>query len=298
MYFLQMNNSRKHLRWLLPCLLAVYFQLVCFVSCNKSSAAVATNLLFDSLPDAKTLNPLVNEISGIADSKSNPGYLWGQEDSGNPPQLYLINHNGTVLKTVYLKGVTNRDWEDMALSGNEIYIAETGDNNQLYSEYNFYRFPEPLSTTDTVTAITNIRFAYPDGSHDSEAFLVDPVSKDIYIITKRDNPSRIYKLTYPYSSALNIATALGSLTHTGVVSSTISQDGTEIIVKTYTAIYYYKKSAGETIEQALKKTYTTLPYKTEPQGEAVAFANDNSGFYTLSEKGFATAVNLYFYSRK
>jgi hypothetical protein len=63
-------------------------------------------------------------------------------------------------------------------------------------------------------------------------------------------------------------------------------------------LFYYKRQAGKTIEQALKGTYISLTYLLEPQGEAVTFASDGSGFYTASEKGFATWVNLYFYKRK
>lgn len=278
---------------------ATYFQLVSFSSCSKSAPAIETGLLFDSLPTGKTLSPMISEISGIADSKMNPGYLWGEEDSGNPPQIYLISHDGTVAKKIYIKGATNRDWEDMALSANDIYIAETGDNDLSQSEYVFYKFPEPSATTDTIRVVENIRFKYPDGSHDAEAFLVDAASKDIYIITKRDNVSKIYKLAYPYSTtSLNTVTEAGSLPYSGVVSAAIAPNGKEIIIKTYPALFYYKKSDGETIAQALQKNYTILPYKFEPQGEAIGFANDNSGFYTLSEKGFGSSVNLYFYKRK
>lgn len=278
-----------------------FFKLVLIVAafvfchCRKTSSS-ATTLIFDSIPTSKPLNPIVNEISGIADSKINPGFLWGQEDSGTPPQLYLINHDGTVAKTIPLKGATNRDWEDMALFDNDIYIAETGDNNQTYTEYRFYKFPEPASATDTIRNIETINFTYPDGSHDAEAFLIDPATKNIYIITKRDNPSRIYKLSYPYGS-LNVVTYVGSLSYNGVVSAAMSPDGKEIIVKNYTGLFYYKHSSTRSIEQTLQTSYTKLPYKLEPQGEAISFASNGTGFYTLSEKGFASAVNLYFYKR-
>jgi hypothetical protein len=115
-----------------------------------------------------------------------------QEDGGNPPQLILLNHSGTVQKTVYIKGAVNRDWEDMGLAGTDIYIADIGDNNSVYQEYTFYKFPEPFSSVDTISNFETIRFRYPDRPHDAEAFLVDPSTNDIYIITKRDSSSRIY----------------------------------------------------------------------------------------------------------
>ncbi|MGZ3845209.1 MAG: hypothetical protein ACXVBH_04095 [Flavisolibacter sp.] len=262
--------------------------------CQKKNISSTPKALFDSVPVVRQVTPLLEEISGIADSKINPGYIWGEEDSGNPNQVYLLNHNGTVAKTVYLKGIINRDWEDMALADDTIYIAETGDNAQVYSAYHFYKFAEPSLQTDTVTNIQTINFTYPDGSHDAEAFVVDE-SKNIYIITKRDNPSRIYKLTFPYQ-ANNIVTPVGTLPYSGVVSAALNKN--EIIVKTYPTLYYYKRQSGDAIPATLKKQSPTLPYQIEPQGEAVGFAIDGSGYYTISEKGFATWVNIYFYKRK
>jgi hypothetical protein len=275
------------------------FYALLLLACNKELPSSGTTLVFDSIPVIKPVIPIINEASGIADSKINSGYLWVEEDSGNPPQLYLLGHDGKVLKTVYIKGAINRDWEDMAIANDTIYVADIGDNNEVFPDYSIYQFAEPSSSTDTITSFNTIRFMYPDGSHDAEAFLVDTYTKDIYIITKRDDPSKIYKLSFPYSiTSVNTAVLVGSLTYPGVVSAAISQSGKEIIIKTYTALYYYTRSSGEVIEQALNKNYTILPYIPEPQGEAITFAANSSGFFTLSEKGFASSVNLYFYPRK
>lgn len=254
---------------------------------------------FNKVPVAITLSPGIDETSGMADSKINKGYLWVHEDSGNPTQMYLLGHNAKIAKTVYLKGIINRDWEDMALAGNNIYLADIGDNNLAYTSYNIYQFPEPAPATDTVKSFTTIRFQYPDGSHDAEALLVDPKSKDMYIITKQDNPSRIYKLTFPYAATtINTATLIGELSYKGVVSAALSPDNKEIIIKTYPNLHLYYRPAGVSIAQALLQKSTSISYTVEPQGEAITFANDNAGFFTLSEKRTANAVNLYFYKRR
>jgi hypothetical protein len=274
-----------------------FLVLICFLQCQKDVVASATSsVTYDSVPLIMKLTPQVNSISGIADSKINSGFLWAQEDSGNPPKLHLIKHDGSLVKSIYLKGISNRDWEDMTIANNDIYLAETGDNGQSFTEYKFFIFPEPASSVDTVTGIKTVKFSYPDGSHDSEAFLVDPSSKDIYIITKRDNPSKIYRLPYPYVQTT--VSFVGDLPYTGVVGAAISPDGNDVVIKTYIGLLNYKKKAGETIIQTLKKSYTKLPYTLEPQGEAVTFAQNNSGYFTLSEKGFGNTVNLFFYKRK
>lgn len=275
----------------------IFSLLFSFFCCCTKNPLSKQDLIYDTVPVVHPLTPLLAEISGIADSKQVPGFLWAEQDGGNSPSIYLISHDAKITKTVHLKNAVNRDWEDMALAGNDIYIGDIGDNNAAYPNYTIYKFPEPV-TVDTVTNTEAIRFQYPDGSHDAEAFLVDAATKDIFIITKRDNPSKIYKLSYPYNGGMNTLAAVGSLAYGGVVSAALSTDGKEIIVKTYTALYRYTRSGSESLEKTLQQAGKTLYYKIEPQGEAVAFAADNSGFYTLSEKGMSATVNLYFYKRK
>jgi hypothetical protein len=89
-----------------------------------------------------------------------------------------------------------------------------------------------------------------------------------------------------------------TLPYGGGVSACLSADGRELLVKTYPAILHYAIATQQSIVQALGKAYTTIPYKMEPLGEAVTFAVDNKGYYTLSEKGFSNSVNLYYYKRK
>ncbi len=273
--------------------------LVSITSCQKPiTDPNSTKPLFDSIPSATLVTPIINEASGIADSKKNSGYLWVEEDSGNPPQLTLLKHNGMVQKTVYLKGASNRDWEDIILSGGNLYVGDIGDNNATYPDYTFYIFTEPDLSVDTITSFQKIQFRYPDGSHDAEAFLVEPSTGSIYIITKRDNPSRVYKLTAPFSTTgINTVTLAGSLNYNGVVSAALSPDAKELILKTYFSLNYYSLASGEKLEDALQKAFTTIPYKIEPQGEAVCFAVNNSGYFTLSERFMAPAVQLYFYKR-
>ena len=274
----------------------ILFIVFLSISCKKNKEKEET-ALFESTPVSMPLVPVLDEISGIADSKINPGYLWGHEDSGSPAVIYLIGHDGNVLKSIFLKDATNRDWEDMVLAGGQIYLAETGDNSQVFTDYLIYKFPEPAQTADTVKNIQTVRFSYPDGPHDAEALLVDSATMDIFILTKNDNPSRIYKLTWPYGTT-NIALPAGTLDYSGVVSASLASGGVEILVKTYGALYHYKRKSGQNIAQTLQNVYTQVQYVAEPQGEAIGFAADNSGFFTLSEKGAAGFVNLNFYKRR
>lgn len=246
---------------------------------------------------------IIDEASGLADSHANPGFLWVNEDSQRPTDIHLLEHNGQYKKKVFIKNVTNRDWEEIALADGPVagkkylYIAETGDNDHVYTEYSFYRFEEPVASVDTVFQTDVIRFKYADGSHDSEAFFVDPSTKDIYLITKREAKSRVYKLAYPQSaSSVNTASFVAELPYNMVTAASYSSQG-ELLIKNYSEVYYYKRGVGLSVPDMLNPGIIKLTYAPEPQGEAIAFADDNSGFFTLSEKSFAPKVSLIFYKR-
>jgi hypothetical protein len=284
--------------------------LLIFVGCSKSNPqynpAPPPGEPFSAEPLAYVLTRPLSEASGIADSKTIPDHLWVIEDSGNPAKLFLIKHEGFVTDSFMLEGAVNRDWEDVAVGkgpDNELsylYIGDIGDNNLVHSSYTIYRVPEPNTFSDVITNYDSIKFTYPDGSHDAEAFMIDDNTKDIFVITKRDALSKIYRIPYPQDTEnMNQAEFVANLNYTGVVSATLSLAGTELITKTYTQLFYYKRTAKEGLNVTLAKVPTdTLSYQLEAQGEAVAIANDNSGFFTLSEKGMGEGIpNLVFYRR-
>lgn len=284
--------------------------LLFFISCNKSTPQLnpitPADDRFLNVPLNYVLTRSIPEASGIADSKTFDDHLWVLEDSGNPARLFLLKHEGFVTDSFLLEGAVNRDWEDIAIGKgpddelNYLYIGDIGDNELKYSDYKIYRVPEPANFADLITGYDSIKFAYPDGSHDAEAFLVDNASKDIYVITKRDLFSKIYRLPYPQDTQnMNQAEFVADLPFTGIVSASLSLGGTELMLKTYTQLFYYTRTANEGLDVTFAKNPTdTLAYQLEPQGEAVAFANNNSGFFTLSEKGMSDEFpNLLFYRR-
>ncbi|MEO6917043.1 MAG: hypothetical protein ABI151_16680 [Chitinophagaceae bacterium] len=277
------------------------------VSCVNSAPVLSINLPFESQPESSPLSPgLIDEASGIAESRTGKGFLWVEQDSGNPPEIYRLGKDAVLINKVTLKGIHNRDWEDLVISKgpkngiNYLYLAETGDNISAHNAYSIFRFPEPADDIDTVSSFDIIRFQYPDAAHDAEAILVDHETKDIYIITKRDAKSRIYKMKYPQDLVNNNqAEMVGELPFNFVVSAALSADSKEIILKTYTKLYYWRKSASEKIEETLSNPALVLGYQSEPQGEAICFSGSGAGFFTLGEKPFTvSSVQLNYYKRR
>jgi len=56
----------------------------------------------------------INEASGIASSLKYPGLLYTHNDSGGEAAVYVLNQIGLMPAKIILKGIENRDWEDIA----------------------------------------------------------------------------------------------------------------------------------------------------------------------------------------
>jgi hypothetical protein len=262
---------------------------------------------FSSEPTATPITPgQIDEASGMVDSRSMPGNLWVQEDSGNPAQLVLLGYDGSIKGRVNVPTYANRDWEELSIGPgpqdgiNYLYIGDIGDNNSQNVISQIYRMPEPANLQTPITQIERINFRYPDGPRDAEAMFVDPQTKDIFIVTKRENNSRLYRLPYPQNiNEVAVAESLGELQLTFATGAAISPDGTEILVRTYTQIFYWKRNAGQTVADAMQRNSNRqLPYRLEPQGEAICFDKEAKGYFTLSEKRGDATVNLYYYARQ
>jgi hypothetical protein len=78
----------------------------------------------------------------------------------------------------------------------------------------------------------------------------------------------------------------------------ISSDGKEILIKNLDTVYYLKLQEGETILDALAREGRKLPYTREPQGEAIAWMRDGTGYLTVSEARDNITPKIYLYKRQ
>jgi hypothetical protein len=256
---------------------------------------------------AELTSKKLSEVSGIAASINHKGYLWAHNDSQNGTEVYLINQKLKIVMTCKLVGVENRDWEDIAVGpGPEdgksyIYVGEIGDNNSKYRFKRVFRFEEPTNIKDGVTNITDfdtISFRLPT-KKDAETLMIDPITKNLYIISKREEPVFVYELKYPYSTSDTLhANEVMSLPLTQIVSGDISADGKQVLLKNYEYVYYWPNPHGKPLLELLRERPEDVPYEEEAQGESITWARDGTGFYTLGEQTSTMDTYLYFYARK
>ncbi len=244
------------------------------------------------------------ELSGIAFSSLHPGVYYGHTDSGGEAAVYIFNSDGEELGRIDLKDTKNRDWEDMAVGPGPngksyIYIGDIGDNASVHKEVFIYRIPEPEKLQpESEVKPEKIELTYPGGARDAETLMVDPVSADIYIVSKRDKKNNIYCLPAArFDDQEAELEKVGELPFTSAVAGDISADGNQILIKSYLNVYYWIKKPGESILQALLREPVLLNYNPEPQGEAIGFQPDGKAYFTISEKRFDINPVLYRYDK-
>ena len=259
----------------------------------------------------------IDEASGIVASRKNENVFWVHNDSGDNNRIYAFNHEGTHLGVYYLDGCSARDWEDMATGPGPtdeeyyLYIGEIGDNDAEYNQKYIYRVIEPIvdseqsPVTETIYGAEIINYQYPDGNRDAETLMVDPLTKDIYIISKREDPVNISRLAYPQSMTetvtpefmmdIDFYPEINNGSSQYIVAGDISVDGLEILVKSYLDIFYFSRNPDQTIMDAFNQGFVTVPYISEVQGEAIAWHPQGFGYFTTSEEKYNTEARLYFY---
>ena len=84
---------------------------------------------------------LLNEVSGIEQSPNSES-IWMINDSGNKPQLFLVNLEGTIEGVIDINA-KNRDWEDLTLDleGN-LYIGNFGNNGNASKKLSILKIPK------------------------------------------------------------------------------------------------------------------------------------------------------------
>lgn len=306
LFFLSCDNSDEALDQTPTFFEAVYDN-------NMNSLAIDNSLFEGAFVEGEVDFSQIDEASGLAVSRHNKDYLWTHNDSGDLNRIFLLHKDGTYQGSFRLLGTGNRDWEDMAIASgpdaslNYLYIADIGDNDAKYNVKHIYRLPEPsleLANNQVqwveLEGAERISFVYPEGKKmDAETLFVDPLTLDIYIVTKREFPVTVYRLAYPQSTTeTTVAEKYGTLPFTMATGGDISTSGEEIVIKTKERIFMWKRTLNESIADAFMREPIRLPYLPEPQGEAIAFDKDDATYYTLSETRGGIAPKVYSYTRK
>lgn len=252
-------------------------------------------------------NPSINESSGLAASRANPGIYWTHNDSGDGPFIYAFDATGESRGVFRVAGAQARDWEDMAIGPGPqrgqsyLYIGDIGNNEESRTELVVYRVAEPtLTAADKTSSKSNprttataeaIRLRYPDRKSDAETLLVHPTTGNLYVITKV-----MFKLATVYEAPAPLVVGkVTTLNRRGEIrvpnvmggfltGGSISPDGRRVALCDYSNGYeLVLPAASNNFNDIWKQGLTAFSLGRRVQGEAIAYRADGKALLATSE---------------
>lgn len=255
--------------------------------------------------------PVLNEVSGMAASRLDPGRFWVLNDSGNKPALYAISGKGELLGTLEIEGAKNRDWEDLAsfsLGGkNYLLIGDMGDNAGRRRDCRLYLVEEPaaVSVSGKAEPLAVIPFSYEDGPRDVESVALDVPARKILLMSKREKVPALYELPLllkPPEARLTAkkiaameslpqptdedrkANPLGAPYLGQPTGMDVTADGSTLVLLTYQDVFLYHRKPDESWSRALLRPPLALPRHHLIQAEAICFSRDGSVIFVTTER--------------
>jgi len=238
-------------------------------------------------------DPEVDESSGLAASRREPGLLWTHNDSGDGPRVYALDLAGRRRASVEIAGAQAVDWEDMASftwKGRPyLLLADVGDNDHARDDCALYLVPEPTPGQTRVPLERKIPLRFAEGPYDCEAVGVDASDGTVLLVTKtrpKRGPARVYTFTLPATSPRTplVLRATGKVDVPWVTALDISPDGRRAVLLTYKDAWLFERAEGATWADALGEPGRRIALPKRRQGEAVCFGQDGLTLFLTSEK--------------
>lgn len=250
--------------------------LVFAIGIGLYAAAAASADVIDTppwQPTGKYTHPDIRESSGIVASRQYEGIYWTLNDSGNPASLYATKLNGELIQEIAVKGSGNFDWEALGIDDkNQLWIGEIGNNSRLRFDLKVVVIAEPDPFTETeAEVIASYPYRYPNENVDAEGlFIVEGIP---YIVSKESERAVLYRFPILKADTKQVLERVGEFAKAKLVTGAgVSEDGTQLAVCTYDALWVYQ-GAADNLAKMIQGTPRHLPHRF--YGEAVCFDDDD-----------------------
>lgn len=270
----------RYRRLLIPGLLVVLIVVVLITSLShEARGATLTRAGADGGFDVVSTiaDPRITESSGLVLSIGHRDLAYTINDSGNAPVVFAIRvSTGKVVGTTKVTGGTLLDTEALSIdSGGNLWIADTGDNDNKRTDATLYALPEPGVGDDTAHA-RRYPVAFSNGPQDVETLLVNPKTNRKYLVSKGMFGGEVYPLPSSLKSdSVNTLTSLAVEVPLLLTDGAFTPDGRYAVLRTYIGIHVFDAKTWRLIRAE------DLP--PQPQGETLAMEAGGDSFLIGSE---------------
>lgn len=288
-------------------------------------------------------DPQIVESSGVATSLQSERIIFTHNDSGDRPRFFAVDDHGCTVARYKVTNARFSDWEDMAHSRDAqghgvLWFGDIGDNAATRKTVSVYRTAEPTvvptvvpggsatcpTPAERVEVGVGYDLAYPDGPHDAEALMADPMTSQLYIVTKSTEEGsvpalyaaplhlrtgvinhlrKITDVPLPERTSVPTVNPLGAIP-LGIVpgkqlvtGADFAPDRSRVIIRTYSDAYEWVVRNGD-VGAAMRGAPTNhIVLPGQPQGEAIGYTRDGLGFVITSEDTVKTHPPIYLLRR-
>lgn len=275
-------------------------------------------------PVAQMTHAPLDEVSGIVKSRRYPNTYWVHNDSGDQPRLFAVRADGTTIMPPFLSGglyvgppvagkqeypgiridlAANFDWEDIALDGDTLYIADLGNNGNARRDLGVYVLTEPNpEAVDRARVLRWLPVAYPDQDafpgdrwhFDCEAIFV--FRGKLYVLTKHrasrqigvpETGSNLYRLDSAHTDRVNVLKRVDGHLDLGgwVTAADLSPDGKTLAVLCQGPVQsVWLFDAPRSGDRFLSSTARRLVFTGARQCEAICFDGDDQLLVTNEQR--------------
>ncbi len=243
-----------------------------------------------------TIDARLKEISGIEFDKRKR--LWAINDGGDEPNLYQLDKNGKITRSIRIENAKNWDWEDMTQDFfGHFFVGDFGNNSKDRQWMTIYKIENPIDIKTDTTKAEIIKFTHPDfrseqdegvfkdAHYDIEAFIY--YKRKLYLFTKNrtspfDGKTRLYRIgdhaanfRAEYVDEFKTCTIIKELCW--ITSAALSPDRSKLVLLDSERLWLFENWQGDDFFSG-DSYQINLGIVT--QKEAVAFYDDNTVVFT------------------
>lgn len=179
-------------------------RLVCFALVGPALFALLLSGCVAAQDPRLELQPLADFPGSLAETSGLARWQQGfvsHNDSGNGPELFVLNDTGdiTARRTI---ASGNHDWEDVAVHGDTLYLADIGNNGgrrrdlrilPLVADGDGFSLQTPIG----IRYAEQHNFQPPRHQHNFDAEALTWVEDELWLLTKRwlDQQTAVYPLS-------------------------------------------------------------------------------------------------------
>lgn len=272
----------RHRRLLIPGLLIALLVVVLVSSLARRADGAEAG------PDvvSRMSDPRITESSGLAVSVKHDDLAYTINDSGNAPIVFAVKiSTGAVVGTTTITGGELIDTEAIAIDGDgELWVADTGDNEENRTDIALYALPEP-GPGDHSVAAKRYPLAYPSGPADVEALLINPRTGAKGVVTKGLFAGELLALPSKLSTQKpNQAKLISNEMPAMVTDGAMSANGRFALLRSYSDVHLYDAKTWKSI-----RSHETPP---QPQGESIAIERSQKSFLIGSEGANSALIRI------